>query len=544
MADWLALGPSHGEFERAVGQMQCGRAAGEDGFMAEYLKYGGPEVQEVVFQVVKRTWEAAQESDEGLEAENWPSAWRQVSRRIAEEVARTNCDEVVLIRFFDIQKAYPRVPGLEWEYKVDGRLTKRHIVRAQAGTETATVVLGDFGYADDTGIVGTAEEVPRSERLFGEVLRDWEETLHPDKTEGLRISGSGRQATDVRFLGEGSEVKHVGGWVAENGRPWEETKRRRAVVAQKIAVTAKSWNFGGSSERRRQCNAEADAIWLVEGQEHQVQYVERAKSLVGAWRPGDRLPDNAPEREVAEEDRVQEPNADIGDEGSGEEELVDRAGQVPVQAPGAMVTPGVRHLYTDGSGGPDNRAGWAVVVFDAPPNRPAEADYTLFGPVVLDEWDPVFLGAEVGTNNTGELTAIGEACVWLWENREERTQDGQVVPAVIHYDSEYARDLAVRAAAPRSNQRLAESVASWVEKVRSVRPLEFRHVKGHSGDVGNDAADKFANRGLAERRAAKASAPPPPPPVPAMREEEAAEGQLGIYGGVAGPNWRTVRVAA
>ena len=405
MADWLALGPSHGEFERAVGQMQCGRAAGEDGFIAEYLKYGGPGVQEVVFQVVKRTWEAAQASDEGLEAENWPSEWRvglvvplwkrkgdkrdkntwrgvtllsvgtkvmarilanrlarwcdpwlhegqrgfrtgrgtddaqQVSRRIAEEVARTNCDEVVLIRFFDIQKAYPRVcrpamwkvlqrrgcpeamvkvlralhnhtemkvrvhggcsngyvperglregcpsspvlfniyhdavmedfrtrrgisaleqgqvPGLEWEYKVDGRLTKRHIVRAQAGTETATVVLGDFGYADDTGIVGTAEEVPRAERLFGEVLRDWEETLHPDKTEGLRISGAGRQATDVRCLGEGSEVKHVGGWVAENGRPWEETKRRRAVVAQKIAVTAKSWNFGGSSERRRQCN--------------------------------------------------------------------------------------------------------------------------------------------------------------------------------------------------------------------------------------------------------------------------------------------------
>ena len=136
-----------------------------------------------------------------------------------------------------------------------------------------------------------------------------------------------------------------------------------------------------------------------------------------------------------------------------------------------MITPGIRHLYTDGSGGPDNRAGWALVVVDAPPNRPAEMDYTLFGPVVLDEWDPVFLGAEVGTNNTGELTAIGEACIWLWENREERAQDGQVVPAVIQYDSEYARDLAVRAAAPRNNQRLAESVASWVEKIRFVRPL-------------------------------------------------------------------------
>ena len=44
-------GTSHKEFERAVGQMQCGRAAWKNGF---YLKYGGP----------------------GLEAENWPSEWR------------------------------------------------------------------------------------------------------------------------------------------------------------------------------------------------------------------------------------------------------------------------------------------------------------------------------------------------------------------------------------------------------------------------------------------------------------------------------------
>ena len=34
---------------------------------------------------------------------------QQVSRRIAGKVARTNCQEVVHIRFFDIQKAYPRV---------------------------------------------------------------------------------------------------------------------------------------------------------------------------------------------------------------------------------------------------------------------------------------------------------------------------------------------------------------------------------------------------------------------------------------------------
>lgn len=69
------------------------------------------------------------------------------------------------------------------------------------------------------------------------------------------------------------------------------------------------------------------------------------------------------------------------------------------------------------------------------------------------------------------------------------------VPAVIHHDSEYARDIAVRVAAPHSNKKLTETVATLVEKARDLRPLSFKHVKGHSQDVGNDAADKYANWG-------------------------------------------------
>ena len=69
------------------------------------------------------------------------------------------------------------------------------------------------------------------------------------------------------------------------------------------------------------------------------------------------------------------------------------------------------------------------------------------------------------------------------------------VPAVIHHDSEYARDIAVRVAAPHSNKKLTETVATLVEKVRDLRPLSFKHVKGHSQDVGNDATDKYANWG-------------------------------------------------
>ena len=110
-------------------------------------------------------------------------------------------------------------------------------------------------------------------------------------------------------------------------------------------------------------------------------------------------------------------------------------------------------------------------------------------------WDPLYIGAEDGTNNAGELTAIAEACQWLLDTHSDTDAEGNPVPAVIHYDSEYARDIAVRVAAPHSNKKLAETVATLVEKVRDLRPLNFKHVKGHSQDVGNDTADKYANWG-------------------------------------------------
>ena len=54
------------------------------------------------------------------------------------------------------------------------------------------------------------------------------------------------------------------------------------------------------------------------------------------------------------------------------------------------------------------------------------------------------VGSRSGTNNTGELTTIGEACIWLWDHIEERAEDGKPLRAVIHYDSEYARDLVLQ----------------------------------------------------------------------------------------------------
>ena len=846
VAHWLAETPTVEEVERCIGQMHNRKAAGEDGFVAEFLKYGGSCLLHTVHEIVVKAWRAASSGEQGEEAVEWPAEWQvglvvplwkqkgskedkntwrgvtllsvgtkvlarlvanrlvrwcdswldeaqtgfrpgrgiddvlQVSRRVAEEVARVDSDEVVLLRFFDIEKAYPGVcrpamwevlqrrgcpdgmirvlqglhertamkvrvhggvstayyperglregcpsspvlfnifhdavmqdyrcrrreaaeargqmPGLIWEYKVDGKLCKRHVGRLQVGQETGEVLIGDFGYADDTGICGVAEEVVGAEQLFTVVCGDWEERVHPQKTEGLRICGQGRSAMDVPNHGETRAVKHVGGWVSDKGNATAETNQRRAQVTRKMISVSRSWSFRGSTIRGRGGSLKrsvrltiAKAVIIPTAlstartrawnslmitrldqvvkqslfkcwglrysdlQEYHISYemlrraagwpstahlvmraaltwlghvarmpvtrrpkqvlfgwwkgrtlkahtfvgqarwLERCLARAGipvgdwfrlaqnrtAWRkriydafperrltvaeqhrldiwtPGHPLPDNSPPpprlvplqpdvdgRFVCwvcglafEHGNVRQAHYDtvhgvccpelvttpsyqcehcLGwfptvdtqkyHECPAREPLerlrkVVRGGEVPDVAIGDGRPAAFRHLYTDGSAA-HGGGGWAVVIYDAPPSRPVPPDYVLYGPVVTAVWDPNFLGAERGTNNTGELTAIAEACVWLKERGPERDIGGEVLGAEIHYDSEYARDIAVRVAVPKSNLALANRVADLVDEVRRLRPLRFRHVKGHSVDVGNDAADMFADKGAQGR---------------------------------------------
>lgn len=43
--------------------------------------------------------------------------------------------------------------------------------------------------------------------------------------------------------------------------------------------------------------------------------------------------------------------------------------------PGECRIPEARHIYTDGSGNPTRKAGWAAIVYAAPPQRPVTPDY-------------------------------------------------------------------------------------------------------------------------------------------------------------------------
>ena len=146
-----------------------------------------------------------------------------------------------------------------------------------------------------------------------------------------------------------------------------------------------------------------------------------------------------------------------------------------------------------------NPAGWGAVVVegclgDPPVGGHAVAE--LFGPVDLDSSSAHFLGAEVGSNNTGELSAVCEALRWLTEH------DTSSRPAVICFDSMYAANQAQGIHKAHKNVALSKRSHVMLAAARRKRTVRFQHVKGHSGHMWNDTADTLANRGATGARSA------------------------------------------
>ena len=125
-------------------------------------------------------------------------------------------------------------PGLVWKFKVDGRVAKRRGDREDEGRHTRQRVIGDFAYADDTGIIGTAEEIPQAEALFTQTIKDCAGKVNTEKTEGLRVETGVRAPTDVAWLGESTTVKHVGCILSERAGHTAETGRLRASASKKL----------------------------------------------------------------------------------------------------------------------------------------------------------------------------------------------------------------------------------------------------------------------------------------------------------------------
>ena len=100
-----------------------------------------------------------------------------------------------------------------------------------------------------------------------------------------------------------------------------------------------------------------------------------------------------------------------------------------------------------------------------------------------------FIGAEVGSNNTGELTAMAEALRWLLKHNEEKE-------VLVRTDSTYAGNIASGNWRAKANLKLASHVQELWNEVSSICHLNWKHVRAHKGHRWNERADHLAFRVL------------------------------------------------
>ena len=153
----------------------------------------------------------------------------------------------------------------------------------------------------------------------------------------------------------------------------------------------------------------------------------------------------------------------------------------------------VWRIFTDGAGpqkGVTNTAGWGVAIWEDSSSATSPT-FELFGPVCIYSSENRWIGAESHTNNVGELSAMVEALLWL----EAEAPGNDTVPAVIYYDSTYAFNAITGQFQPEANTDLVFKARNILSRVRHKRAIEFEYVKGHSGNPGNDHADRLAGKG-------------------------------------------------
>lgn len=155
-------------------------------------------------------------------------------------------------------------------------------------------------------------------------------------------------------------------------------------------------------------------------------------------------------------------------------------------------------IYVDGSApvnvaSTTNPAGWGVVIVENPKNHEGgEILASYAGPVITDPDEISHVGAEVGSNNTAELSAIW----WALYIMRALSLLGDV-EVTIYGDSEYAGKMANGSWKPKENKELVKNVkAIWQRTLLNCSSLVWAHVRAHQGNYYNEMADELANRGV------------------------------------------------
>jgi len=160
------------------------------------------------------------------------------------------------------------------------------------------------------------------------------------------------------------------------------------------------------------------------------------------------------------------------------------------------------HIYVDGSCS-ENRdvtakteAGWGFCIIEGDSgagNGKGDLFDEMHGGVVTNPMAEDFIGAEVGSNNTAELSAIAHALRWLLTQEE-------VVGATIRSDSEYALNISSGIWKAKANRELAKRVQSLWHEVSLHMELRGEHIAAHRGHRWNERADHLAFRAMQRER--------------------------------------------
>ena len=148
-------------------------------------------------------------------------------------------------------------------------------------------------------------------------------------------------------------------------------------------------------------------------------------------------------------------------------------------------------IWTDGSGSrgkcsASTPAGWGYVVVEE-----GEAISQASGPVTTSTSSQFYLGATVGSNNTGELTAWMEAALYLL------SLDQPPHRVCFHYDSKWAANMVTGETRPKRNKALVHTARAVYAALTGKIVVEWQWVKGHSGQRYNEKADELAEKGKA-----------------------------------------------
>ena len=156
------------------------------------------------------------------------------------------------------------------------------------------------------------------------------------------------------------------------------------------------------------------------------------------------------------------------------------------------------NIYTDGSAMGNNNvtkdtpAGWGIVVVegDTGDHQSGKMIRQFNGRVITDPKHPLYIGAEVGSNNTGELTAIYKALSWCLSNKLIIDDYGEVT---IYSDSQYALNVVLGDWNASKNRKLVAQCKGLLTKVREAgTTVNSAHIKAHSWFLWNERADQLA----------------------------------------------------